>query len=175
MSQPPPFRQRPNLHLAFAPLTGFPKHYINTEPTSRSETPVPTPTGTPLATTLYSPFALAGLKAPKVNSFSRSDSNGAAIPYKPWLHELPFYSKYSWFRVRRIFSSKPVWLFLMALALTLWWFSDGGHELDVVKLTASGFGKEFMQGRRMQDYQFYPASNPKIYVCMSSSFSCPQR
>lgn len=75
-----------------------------------------------------------------------------------------FRSKVNWFRIKRIFSSKPLVLLLLVLALALWWFNGGSEDLDIVKLSASGLGKELMQERRMHDYQFYPATNPKIHV-----------
>ena len=53
----------------------------------------------------------------------------------------------------------------MVFALTLWWFNGGSEELDVVKLGAAGLRKELLNERRMHDYQFYPATNPKIHVC----------
>lgn len=36
--------------------------------------------------------------------------------------------------------------------------------MNVVKLGASGLGRDFLHERRMHDYQFYPAANPKIHV-----------
>lgn len=52
----------------------------------------------------------------------------------------------------------------MIVALALWWFNGGSEEMNVVKLGASGLGKDFLHERRMHDYQFYPATNPKIHV-----------
>lgn len=51
----------------------------------------------------------------------------------------------------------------MIVALALWWFNGGSEEMNVVKLGASGLGKDFLHERRMHDYQFYPATNPKIH------------
>ncbi|MCJ1278851.1 hypothetical protein MMC21_006670 [Puttea exsequens] len=56
-----------------------------------------------------------------------------------------------------------MFLLLLLFALVLWWFNGGSQEVDVVKLNASGLGKELLQERRMHDYQFYPATNPKIH------------
>lgn len=67
-------------------------------------------------------------------------------------------------RVKRLLSSKPIWLVLLAAALTVWWFNGGSQELDVVKLGATGLRKDFLNERKMHDFQFYPASNPKIRV-----------
>ena len=164
MSREPPFQRRPNLHLALTPLTGSPRQYSTSTPTSRAETPVPTPTSTPLATTSYSPFTSAGLKPLGANSFPTAQPYGSATPFKSRPRELRLYSRYNWLQMRRIFRSKPIWLALMGFALMLWWFNGGSHDLDALKLSASELGKELMQGRRMQDYQFYPASNPKIHV-----------
>ena len=33
-----------------------------------------------------------------------------------------------------------------------------------MKLSAAGLGKEFLKERRMGDFQFFPATNPKIHV-----------
>ena len=52
----------------------------------------------------------------------------------------------------------------MLIALSLWWFNGGSEELDIVKLGTAGLGKEFLYERRMHNYQFYPATNPKIHV-----------
>ncbi|KAK3167644.1 hypothetical protein OEA41_010771 [Lepraria neglecta] len=57
----------------------------------------------------------------------------------------------------------PVLLFLMVIALTLWWFNEGSEELDFVKLGAAGLRKEFLN-KRIYDYQFDPATNPKIHI-----------
>ena len=59
----------------------------------------------------------------------------------------------------------------MAVALTLWWFNGGSEELDVVKLSAAGLGKEFLKERRMGDFQFLPATNPKIHVRLHGSWN----
>ncbi len=157
MSQQPPFRQRPNLHLALTQLTGSPRHAKQTTPSSTpSSTPIPTPSGTPFAKTAYSPFRSAGLKPPTPYAGDPGFSFGRA--------EKPNSSSYRLLRIRRTLSSRPIWLLLMVVALTLWWFNGGSSELDIVKLSATGLGNEFFQERRMQDYQFYPATNPKIHV-----------
>lgn len=124
--------------------------------------------GTPLATTSYSPFASAGLKPPKVNSFPCSDFYDTDMPIKHRPREPSIHDKFGLLRFRRLLGGKPIWLVLMGLALVFWWFNGGSHELDVVKLSASGLGKELMRVRRMQDYQFYPASNPKIHVSVNA-------
>lgn len=43
--------------------------------------------------------------------------------------------------------------------------------MNAIKLGTSGFGKEFMHDMRMHDYQFYPATNPKIHVRRQSFIS----
>ena len=60
--------------------------------------------------------------------------------------------------------SKSTWLFLMAVALMLWWFNGLSEGMDGVKISAAELGKGFLQERQMQDYQFFPATNPKIHV-----------
>ena len=157
MSQSTPFRQRPNLHLALRTFSGSPLQ--NDQPRAFS-TPVqsslPTPTGTPLGTTAYSPFRSAGLKpptplhrslSPKIRRQGRWNANTGRH-----------------FRIKRTLRSKPAWLLLTVFMLIFWWFNGGRQELDEVKLSASGLGRELLRGMRMQDFQFYPASNPKILV-----------
>ena len=157
MSQIPPFRQRPNLHLALTQLSGSPRHpsqlISGSTPVS---SPVPTPGGTPFATTAYSPLRSAGLKIPTPYSSTPS------FPARRF--SISPHGDHLWFHVRRLLSSKPIWLTLLVAALTLWWFNGLSDEVDVVKLNAAGLGKELLQERRMQDYQFYPATNPKIHV-----------
>ena len=55
----------------------------------------------------------------------------------------------------------------MVLALTILWFNGGREEIDAVKMSARGFGNDILQEKRMQDFQFYPATNPKIHVSLS--------
>ena len=52
----------------------------------------------------------------------------------------------------------------MVTALALWWYHGGSDDINAVKLGASSLSKEFMRERRMHDYQFFPATNPKIHV-----------
>ena len=157
MSQPQPFRQRPNLHLALTQLTGSPRHSSQFSPSSTPLTSrLPTPSGTPFGTTSYSPFRSASLKLP-----SQYNSTTHLAPRRPSYssHEKPHL-----FRFRRLLASKPIWLLLMFAALVFWWLNGGSEELDEVKLSAKGLGKDFLRDRRMQDFQFYPATNPKIHA-----------
>lgn len=59
----------------------------------------------------------------------------------------------------------------MVSALALWWYHGGSDEINAVKLGASSLGKEFMRERRMHEYQFFPATNPKIHVGFSITYS----
>lgn len=153
MSQPPPLRSRPNLHLALTQLNGSPS------PLPSSSLTVPyQSSGTPFGKTAYSPFRSAGLKPPT--------QYGSPVSFAPGRSSKSRYSSYSWFRFKRALTSKPIWLVLMVAALTMWWFYGGNEELDVVKLGASGLGKDVLHDRRMHNYQFYPATNPKIHVCL---------
>lgn len=157
MSQPQPFRQRPNLHLALTQLTGSPRHSSQSSPSSTPLTSrLPTPNGTPFGTTSYSPFRSAPLKVP-----SQYSSTAQLVPRRS---SHSSHEKHSWLRCRYLLASKPIWLFLMTIALLLWWLNGGSEELDEVKLSAKGLGKDFLRDRRMQDFQFYPATNPKIHV-----------
>lgn len=157
MSQPP-LRSRPNLHLALTDLTGSPRQSAQSTPppTSRFTTPYPTPGDTPFAKTAYSPYYSAGLIAPTL--FETPES------FTPRRKSRSCYRKYNGHHFKRLSASKPVWLLLMLLALALWWFNGGSEEINVVKLGASGLGKEYLLERRMHDHQFFPATNPKIHV-----------
>ena len=157
MSQPP-LRNRPNLRLALTDLTGSPRQSAQSTPppTSRFITPYPTPGDTPFAKTAYSPYYSAGLKAPTIYETPES--------FTPRRTSRSCYRNCIGYRSKSLFASKPVWLLLMVVALALWWFNGGSEEMSVVKLGASGLGKEFLHQRKMHDYQFYPASNPKIHV-----------
>ena len=162
MSQAPPFRQRPNLHLALTPLTGSPRRPNQSTP---STTPLGTPGRTPLGTTAYSPFRSAGVKAPAPYS-----STPSPILRRP-LHSSS--DGYTWIRIKRYLFSRPTGLFLMVLALTILWFNGGREEIDAVKMSARGFGKDILQEKRMQDFQFYPATNPKIHVSLTQPDKSP--
>ncbi len=160
MTQPPPLRNRPNLHLALTQLNGSPRQQGPGTPLASSSlsTPHHSPAGTPYGKTAYSPYRSASLKLPTPSLY------GSPSPFTPRLNSYGSYGNYKWFRIKRNFASKPVWLLLMVAALFVWWFNGGSEELDLAKLGASGLGKELMSERKMDDYQFYPASNPKIHV-----------
>ena len=157
MSQPP-LRNRPNLRLALTDLTGSPRQSAlsTPPPSSRFITPYPTPGDTPFAKTAYSPYYSAGLKSPLVY--------GTPESFTPRRANRVCHCNYNGHRLKHLFASKPVWLFLMVVALVLWWFNGGSEEINVVKLGASSLGRDFLHERRMHDYQFYPATNPKIHV-----------
>lgn len=162
MSQPP-LRNRPNLNLVLTDLTGSPRQSSQStpQPTSRFITPYPTPGDTPFAKTSYSPYYSAGLKA---STFYETPES-----FNPRRTRRSCYHNYNNYPFKRLFASKPVWLLLMAVALALWWFTGGSEEMSSVKFGASGLGKDFIQDMRMHDYQFYPATNPKIHVRWQSS------
>ena len=158
MSHPAPFRQRPNLHLALTQSTGSPRNGHPGTPirTPITNTPISTPGYTPLGTTAYSPIISAGAKTP-----TPFGSNLSLPPRRSIRHKS---SATKWPRLKRAVSGRPMLLLGVILALTLWWFNGGGKEFDEVKLGATEFGREFLRERRMQAYQFYPATNPRIHV-----------
>ena len=75
------------------------------------------------------------------------------------------FDSYTLYRIKRVLSSKPLWLLFVLGALTFWWFYGSINDLELVKLSASGFRGELFQDARTQDLQFFPATNPKIHVC----------
>ena len=161
MSQGPPLRNRPNFHLGLTQLNGSPRHASQSTPTrSPLATPYPTPGDTPSAKTSYSPFPSASPKR----------SNGYEVPLlRPTRRQgNSFIERID---IKRALISKPLLLVLLVFALAIWWLNGGSEELDLVKLSASGLGRELMQERRMHDYRFYPATNPKFHV----NFDCPHR
>ena len=161
MSQAPPLRSRPNLHLGLTKLTGSPRHpNQSTPPATPFYNPYPSPGNTPLAKTANSPFSSAGFKAPHPYG-----SRDIITPRdRPRDRGRYWYGNCAWFRIRRILASKPIVLVFMLATLSLWWVNGGSKELDIVKHGTAGLGKEFLHERRMHNYQFYPATNPKIHV-----------
>ena len=160
MSQAPPLRSRPNLHLGLTKLTGSPRHpNQSTPPATPFYNPYPSPGDIPLAKTAYSPSSSGGLKAPQ--------PYGSGDIITPKDRRRYWYGNYAWFRIRRVLTSKPIVLVFMLVALSLWWFNGGSEELDIVRHETAGLGKEFLHERRMHNYQFYPATNPKIHVGLS--------
>ena len=159
MSQQQPLRNRPNLHLAFSHFNGSPRNSGQAiPPTTSLSLPFVSPGSTPFGKTAYSPYRSVELKPPT--------PYGGQASFVPPRLSRSIYSHYKWLVVKRVFSSKLVWLLLMFVAMTLWWFNGGSEELDVVKLGASDLGKEFLNERRMHNYHFYPATDPKIHVCL---------
>jgi hypothetical protein len=67
-----------------------------------------------------------------------------------------------------VLNSKIFWLALLLGALVMWWQGGGADKLDIVKLSASGLGRELFPEGRTKDLQFFPATNPKIHVRLSS-------
>ena len=148
MSQTPPFRSRPNLHLSLTPLTGSPV-------ASRLNTPLATPFGT----TKYSPFRSAGLIPPT--------PYGSPAQFSPRRSKAD-YVTYTKQRIRRTLGSRLLWLVLFFVGLFWWWSTGGKHNLEVVKLKSAGLGKGILAPEVTRGLQFFPASNPKIHVRLAS-------
>ena len=166
MASQRPFRTRPNLHLALTQQSGSPR---NPKPSASSisqfSSPFGTPTGTPLTSTTYSPFASAKLQAPS--------PYGGPIHFTPrQRHKYRRYTRAVWLRLKRVLSTRATWFLLVVLLTMLWWLNGGSKELDVVKFGASGFGKDLFQDGAIQDLQFFPPSNPKIHVGIFMATCC---
>ena len=144
---PTPFRHRPNLHLSLTQLAGSPRAL------GRAST---LPFGTPLTSTTYSPFRSAGLKPPT--------PYGGPMQFTPRYESRRYFETYSWYRIKRMLNSKPLWFLLALLTLTVWWFHGGSDELSMAKLDAKRLGKDLFPEGRTKNLQFFPASNPKIHV-----------
>lgn len=150
MTQTPPFGGRPKLHLALTQLTGSPGHTSQSAHGFNALS-----TFVPHAT--YSPFRSAGLAPPT--------PYGGPMQFTPRAQTSTRHDTYTWFRLGRVLSSKPVWSMLMLGALVLWWFNGGRNEMDLARSSAAEFGRDFFQEQRTQGLQFFPANNPKIHVC----------
>lgn len=149
MEQTPPFGDRPKAHLALTQLTGSPGHISqSTRGFNALSAPVHHAT--------YSPFRSAGLAPPTPYR--------GPMQFTPRTQRSSRYGTYTCHRSGRVLSSKPVWFMLMLGALVLWWFNGGRDEMDLVRVGAAEFGRDFFPEQRTQGLQFFPASNPKIHV-----------
>ena len=163
MSHSAPFRQRPNLHLALAQSTGSPRQSSqSTQHRTPNATPVSTPNGTPLgpstpfATTSYSPLRSAGQKLPT--------PYGSSLSLPPRRLSRTRRGQRKWLAGKRPFASRSLLLLVLFTTLLVWLLFGGRKGLHNVKWSATNLGRDYLLQRRMQDYQFYPATNPKIHV-----------
>ena len=143
-----PFRNRPNLHLSLSQLSGSPRALAYTNSM---------PLGTPLTSTTYSPFRSAGLKPPT--------PYGGPMHFTPRNERRRYFDTYSWYRIKRVLNSRPLWFLLALVALFLWWFHNGRDNLTMARLEAKRLGKDLFPEGRTKDLRFFPATNPKIHVC----------
>lgn len=90
--------------------------------------------------------------------------------FTPRYERRRYFETYSWFRLKRMLKSKPLWILLGLVVLTLWWLHAGWAELDMAKFDANRLGKDLFPEGRTKDLQFFPATNPKIHVRYSHSF-----
>lgn len=155
MAQTPPFRSRPQLRPELAKLTGSPGYISQYNQTSSS-------LSTPQNATACSPFRSLRLQP------ASYEESVQPVQLGPRWTQKNQYTRYPWVQLRRLASSKPLWLILMIGALLLWWFNGWRDDLDIVKLGATSFGHDFFREGRIRNLQFFPASNPKIHV---SSFA----
>ena len=155
MIQTPPHRGRPKVHLAMTQLNGSPRH--NDQPGNRHYA-----FSTPATQATYSPFRSAGLAPPT--------PYGGPVQFTPRRKRIPNdYRARTRIRLGRALSSRPLWFLLMLGALMLWWFNDGRDEMDLIRVGAAGFGREFFPEERTRGLRFFPATNPKIHVCHLSN------
>ena len=161
MAQTPPFRNRPNLHIALSQFTGSPRQPNYATPISSGAS---TPYGTPFATTSYSPFRSAGFRPPASYHSSRSVT--------PDREKSRYFGNYSWFRTKRLLSSRLLWFFLVLIGLTSWWVHGRRKATDLFELQADRLEKEYIPTGATKDLQFFPATNPKIHVCCPFYYCC---
>ena len=165
MSHPSPFRQRPNLHLGLTHATGSPRNSTSGTP---SGTPLPT---TPLVAPEGTPFGIkSSSPLPSVTPKSQNYDDGGS-PF-PLLRHRRVRHRASWPSISHRISSRSILICIVALALTLWWFIGGRQELKDVKLSATGLRRDFFRERQMQNFRFYPATNPKIHVRPQNVLYC---
>ena len=153
MAQTPPFRNRPNIHIALSRTTGSPRHSSYVTPASSTAT---TPNGTPLATTAYSPFRSASLRPP--TSYDRSTESSLRR------EKYPYFNSHTRFRVKRMLCSRPLWLLMVLALLTFWWVQGGRRSRGIVRLDEKRLSKALASEGRTKGLQFFPATNPKIHV-----------
>lgn len=155
MSQKSPFNHRPKLHLALPSLSGSPLNSVQNSPSGTPFLSPIAPPNTPFATTSYSPFRSAGLRPP--------------TPYRGPVQFNPrrlrsSYGNYTWFRIKRLLSSRALWIVIALLSLVWWWSNGGREDLEAMKIKSGGLGMELSTSDITKDLQFFPASNPKIHV-----------
>lgn len=158
MAQTPPFRNRPNLHIALSRTTGSPRRSSYVTPASSTAT---TPNGTPLATTAYSPFRSASLRPPTPYDRSANSTSRRG--------KVPLLDSHTRFRLRRMLSSRPLWLLVVLALLTFWWVQGGRRSRGIVRLDEKRLAMELASEGRTKGLQFFPATNPKIHVSRSSA------
>ena len=164
MSQTPPFRSRPNLHLSLStPL-------IATASQTSHDVPIATSFSAsrvrPFAasTTIYSPFRSASLRPPT--------PYGDSTHLSPKRSHVPAFLRLgnNWSRYRRVFNGRLLVLLLLLCGI-MWWAGGGlEKELEIIRLGASeiGLGDQRFHVEITKDLQFFPAANPKIHVSRRS-------
>lgn len=155
MAQTPPFRNRPKLHIALSRPTGSPRNFGYQTPASSAPT---TPNGTPFATTAYSPFRSAGLKPPTPYE--------GTINFKSKRGKEHYMDSYTKFRLKRMFTSRPLWLLVILAMMTFWWFQGTSRNDNIVRLDEKRLSKDLSSDGRTKGLQFFPATNPKIHVSL---------
>ena len=160
MSHTLPFRGRSKLQLAFAQLTGSPRHPY-TPRQSRFESPLLTPAHTPLATRAYSPHYSVKLKPPT--------PYGGPIQFSPRRSErygIILKSVYQ----RAVRRSRLLYILILVLLLIIWCSSWASEEIDAVVISAEELGRQFHNNGITRHLQFYPATNPKIHASLLTMF-----
>ena len=164
MSQTPPFRSRPNLHLSLStPL-------IATASQTSHDVPIATSFSASrvrpfaVSATSYSPFRSAGLKPPT--------PYGDSIHFSPKRSHVPAFLSLgnNWFRCRRVWNGRLLVLLILLCGI-VWWVGGGfKEELNIVRLGVSefGLGDQSFHVEITKDLQFFPAANPKIHVSRRS-------
>jgi hypothetical protein len=145
MTQTPPSRVRPNLHLNLTPFGLSPTSSYHTSPGIASYNP--------FGTTNYSPFRSAGLRPPLVLFAPRR----------------PKAKAYAWYLVKRYLFGKVIWFLAVFLGLVWLW---GGHWNGGIgdRSEGGGIGIGIARSEITAGLRFFPAGNTKIHVSCSC---CP--
>lgn len=144
MSQTPPFRIRPDLHLNLIPTEASPL-------TSRYTSPILTSS----ATNVYSPFHSASLRI--------QTPYGTPVQFSPKASRWACGS-YGCGRLRRVLTSRVVWFVIVIFGLICWWTVGEKPSSQTTRPKTRNSTKDILEPDPTRGLRFFPASNPKIQV-----------
>jgi hypothetical protein len=63
--------------------------------------------------------------------------------------------------------SRVLWFGIVFCALVWWWCHGGRQDFDAARAKSTVLRDEIFQADLTKGLSFFPASNPKIHVCLS--------